>query len=96
MWTEHDIAQQEEVDMPKDKKEIKKDILDKFRELDAEEDYILPENWLNEEYLQSLDTYGMREFKVAIKELVSQGLVKDIEAPTFNLRLTEKGANLIH
>jgi hypothetical protein len=82
--------------MPKNKKDIKKDILDKFRELDAEEDYVLPENWLNEEYLQTLDTYGMKEFKVAIKELVSQGLVKDIASPTFNLKLTEKGANLIH
>jgi hypothetical protein len=82
--------------MPKDKKEIKKDILDKFRELDAEEDFVLPENWLNEEYLQSLDAYGVKEFKVAIKELVSQGLVKDIETPAFNLKLTVKGANLIH
>ena len=79
----------------KEKKAIKKDILDKFRELDAEQDMELPENWLFDDYYNSLDSYEQKAFKQAVKELVSQGLVTQL-TKTRNLKLTEKGANLIH
>ena len=82
--------------MLKDIKDIKKDILDKFREIDAEEDDILPVRWLTEEYFLNLNTYEKKIFKKALKELESQGLVANIKRPILNLKLTEKGANLIN
>ncbi len=82
--------------MLKDIKAIKKDILDKFREIDAEEDDILPDRWLTEEYFLNLNTYEKKIFKQALKELASQGLVANVKKPALNLKLTEKGANLIN
>ena len=82
--------------MVKDIKAIKKDILDKFREIDAEEEDILPENWLTNDYLLNLNSYEQKIFKKALKELVTKGLVENVTIPTLNLKLTEKGANLIN
>jgi RIO-like serine/threonine protein kinase len=82
--------------MLKDIKTIKKDLLDKFREIDAEKDDFLPENWLVEEYLPDLNSFERENFNRAIKELASQGLITNTKRPTLNLRLTEKGANLIN
>lgn len=82
--------------MLKDIKAIKKDILDKFREIKAEEDDLLPESWLAEEYLSNLNSQEQKFFKQAVKELASQGLVKNLKTSALNLRLTEKGANLIN
>ena len=64
--------------MHKDKKTIKREILDKFRSLGSEND-TLPPNWLQ-----------------AIKELVSSGLVEHLKEPDDNLRLTQKGTDLIY
>ena len=82
--------------MVKDIKAIKKDILDKFREINAEEDDVLPDNWLTDNYLLNLNSYEQKIFKKALKELVSQGLVVNIKTPALNLKLTEKGDNLIN
>jgi Asp-tRNA(Asn)/Glu-tRNA(Gln) amidotransferase B subunit len=82
--------------MLKDIKTIKKDLLDKFREIDAEKDDSLPENWLIEEYLPDLNSFERKNFDQAIKELTSQGLITNVKRPTLNLKLTEKGANLIN
>jgi len=82
--------------MLKDIKEIKKDILDKFREIKAEEDDALPDGWLAQEYFESLNTYEQKIFKKALKELTSRGLVEYVQAHVMNLKLTEKGANLIN
>jgi len=81
--------------MLKDIKTIKKDILDKFREIDAEKDDILPENWLIKDYLPNLNSFERNNLNQAIKELTSQGLTTNTKHPTLNLKLTEKGANLI-
>jgi hypothetical protein len=81
--------------MLKDIKTIKKDILDKFREIDAETDDVLPENWLTEVYLENFNSFEQKNFKQAVKELVSQGLLTNIKHPSLNLKLTKKGANLI-
>ena len=82
--------------MLKDIKAIKKDILDKFREINAEEDDLLPESWLAEEYLSNLNSQEQKYLKQAVKELVSKGLVININTSALNLKLTEKGANLIN
>lgn len=81
--------------MVKDIKAIKKDILDKFREIDAEEDELLPENWLTGDYQLNLSSHEKKVFKKALSELVSKGLVVEVKGPLLNIKLTEKGANLI-
>jgi hypothetical protein len=81
--------------MYKDKKAIKRDILDKFRTLGIEQD-LLPPQWLENDYFESLDSQEKKLFKKAVQELVSSGLVEQIQGPIANLRLTQKGADLIH
>ncbi len=81
--------------MYKDKKAIKRDILDKFRTLGIEQD-ILPPQWLENDYFESLDSQEKKLFKKAVQELVSSGLVEQTQGPIENLRLTQKGADLIH
>lgn len=81
--------------MYKDKKAIKRDILDKFRMLGSEQD-LLPPQWLENDYFESLDSQEKRLFKKAVQELVSSGLVEQVQGPIANLRLTQKGADLIH
>ena len=75
--------------MHKDKKTIKREILDKFRSLGSEND-TLPPNWLEVDYLARLDNQEKKIFKQAIKELVSSGLVEHLKEPDDNLRLTQK------
>ena len=81
--------------MYKDKKAIKRDILDKFRTLGSEQD-LLPAQWLENDYFESLDSQEKKLFKKAVQELVSSGLVEQVQGPIANLRLTQKGADLIH
>jgi hypothetical protein len=81
--------------MYKDKKAIKRDILDKFRTLGSEQD-LLPPQWLESDYFESLDSQEKKLFKKAVEELVSSGLVEQVQGPVVNLRLTQKGADLIH
>ena len=81
--------------MYKDKKAIKRDILDKFRTLGSDQD-LLPPQWLEDDYFGSLDSEEKKLFKKAVQELVSSGLVEQVLGPVENLRLTQKGADLIH
>jgi hypothetical protein len=80
----------------KDKKTIKRDILDKFRTLNAENNDLLPPHWMEMIYLKRLNAGEKKVFKKAIQELISVGLVENVEGPSLNLRLTEKGENLIY
>ena len=82
--------------MGKDVKDIKKDILDQFRAMEGEENDILPENWLIKEYLPYLNPYEKKDFDKAIRQLAAKGFVKYEKGPVPRLKLTEKGANLIH
>ncbi|WP_054033270.1 hypothetical protein [Desulfatitalea tepidiphila] len=78
-------------------KDIKKDILDQFRAIEGEENDTLPENWLVEEYLPFLNGYEKKDFEKAIKQLAAKGFVKyEMKGAIPRLKLTEKGANLIH
>jgi hypothetical protein len=80
----------------KDKKTIKRDVLDKFRTLNAENDDILPPHWLELVYLKKLNSEEKKLFKKAIQELISMEIVQNVEGPNLNLRLTQKGENLIY
>lgn len=82
--------------MTKDKKGIKRDILDKFRSLNSEENDLLPPRWLESDYFESLDRQEKKIFKQAIKELVASGIVEPVNGTGSNLRLTQKGADLIY
>lgn len=80
----------------RDKKTIKRDILGKFRLLDAENGDTLPSHWLDFVYLKKLTGEEKKLFKKAVQELVSVGLIEHVEGPDLNLRLTQKGENLIY
>lgn len=79
-----------------DKKAIKRDIIDKFRSMNAVRDEMLPAHWLELVYLKKLTANDMKTFKRAIQELISVGIVENVEGTGLNLRLTEKGENLIY
>jgi hypothetical protein len=83
--------------MGRDIKTIKKEILDKFRAIDGEEDDLIPEEWLLNEYFPNLTSYERKDFEIAIRQLAANGVLKyNKKGSNLNLRLTEKGANLIH
>jgi hypothetical protein len=89
-------AVQTEEEVMKDKKAIKRDLLDKFRALGAEKSDTLPHHWLDLVYLKRLNSEEKKLFKKAIQELVSMEIVESVEGPGLNLRLTERGENLIY
>ncbi len=80
----------------KDKKTIKRDILGKFRLLKAENGDTLPPHWLEFVYLKKLTGNEKKLFKKAVQELAAVGLIEYAEGPDLNLRLTQKGENLIY
>jgi len=83
--------------MGRDIKDIKKDILDQFRAMEGEENDAIPENWLIEEYLPFLNPYEKKDFEKAIKQLAAKGFLKyEMKGSIPRLKLTLKGANLIH
>lgn len=82
--------------MSRDVKMIKRDILDQFRAIDGEEDDVLPIKWLQEEYLPVLDVFERKDFEKAMRQLAAKGFVHYTKGASIVLKLTEKGANLIH
>ncbi|MBT8341995.1 MAG: hypothetical protein HKP58_12480 [Desulfatitalea sp.] len=83
--------------MSRDIKDIKKDILDQFRAIEGEENDVIPENWLREEYLPYLNPYEKKDFEKAMKQLAAKGFLKfEMKGAVPRLKLTQKGANLIY
>jgi hypothetical protein len=80
----------------RDKKTIKREILDKFRSLNAVSDEMLPPHWLELVYLKKLSADDKKIFKRAVQELMAVGIVENVEGAGLNLRLTQKGENLIY
>ena len=81
--------------MAKDKKEIKKDILDLFRTLENEEGDVLPPELLESDYFKRLNWEEKRLYQNAVKDLISNGLVENVKGSALSLKLTDKGADLI-
>lgn len=81
--------------MAKDKKEIKKDILDLFRSLENEEGDVLPRDLLEADYFKRLNWEEKRLYQNAVNELISNGLVENNKGSALSLKLTDKGADLI-
>ena len=82
--------------MLRDKKMIKRDILNKFRSIGEDEIDMLPPKWLESDYFSKLKPEEKKECKKAINELISTGIVENVKEPVWNLRLTQKGADLIY
>ena len=82
--------------MAKDKKDIKKDILNMFRSLQSEDQDVLPPELLESDYLKHLKWDEKQQYQNAVKELISKGLVQYVKGSSVNLKLTEKGADLIY
>lgn len=82
--------------MAKDKKEIKKDILNMFRTLKNEDNGILPPELLESDYFKHLNWEEKHLYQNAVNDLISKGLVKNVRGSALRLKLTEKGADLIY
>jgi hypothetical protein len=81
--------------MIRDKKTMKKEILDKFRSMKTDSNYILPGNWLEFDYFATMNREERKIFRQAVKELISLGLVENVRGRELNLKLTQKGEDLI-
>jgi hypothetical protein len=62
----------------------------------AESGDLLPVHWLESVYLQRLTADEKKLFKKAVQDLISMGIVENAEGASLNLRLTQKGENLIY
>lgn len=82
--------------MIKDKKDIKKDILNMFRSLLNEDKDILPPELLETDYFNQLTWEEKQLYQNAVRDLISKGLAKNVRGSSLNLKLTEKGADLIN
>ena len=82
--------------MAKDKKDIKKDILNMFRLLQNEKTDVLPRELLESDYFNHLNWDEKQLYQIAVNDLITKGLVKNVRGSSLNLKLTEKGADLIY
>jgi hypothetical protein len=82
--------------MEKSRKMIKRDLLDKFREMGLETDNTLSPIWLRKDYIARLNSYEKKVFEEAIGDLVSSGLVEYSPGVFPKVQLTLKGEQLIH
>ena len=82
--------------MAKDKREIKKDILNMFRTLDNEDRRVLPPELLESDYFKNLNWEEKRLYQNAVNDLISKGIVENVKGSASGLKLTEKGADLIY
>jgi len=72
---------------------IKKDILDKFKELNAGENHVIPSKWLKLIYYPSLNPKEKESFKEGIEGLINDGLIASVQD---TIKLTKKGADKIY
>jgi hypothetical protein len=79
----------------KDKKTIKRELLEKFRTISPDRGYALSAYWLEFCYLNQLHGNEKVLFQKAVRELVRQGLLEGLPEPGQNLKLTAKGVALI-
>lgn len=80
--------------MKKSIKEIKRDILSKFKTTNSDS-YVLSGLWLHKEYLKNLSRLEKEFYETAINELASIGLLEYKEDAFSCLRLTPKGESLL-
>lgn len=87
--------------MLKTPKEIKRDILSKFRsqfnDLEQADSFEkIPSNLLFNDYWQLLTIQEKGNFNKAVSDLRNKGLIHKVNGKIPSLRLTDKGADLIY
>ncbi|MFH0730789.1 MAG: hypothetical protein V2B19_31160 [Pseudomonadota bacterium] len=75
-------------------KDIKRDILSKFRTTKSDS-YVLSCLWLHKEYLKDLNRLEKEFYETAVNELVGIGLLEYKQDAFSCLRLTPKGESLL-
>jgi hypothetical protein len=81
--------------MYKTKKDIKRDIFNRFREMDDQDELTLRGAHFHREYVVRLSSREKNAYVRAIKELADKGFINPSEGPMPDLKLTYQGANLI-
>ena len=82
--------------------DIKQDIFQKFRSLEAKAGDTLSKNWLKGKYFPGLNQKERAQFNSALNELIEEGLVEKIHyifhmtQYLHNLRLTARGEEIIY
>lgn len=79
----------------RDKKTIKRELLDRFREIDAECGDPLDPEWLHQGYLEQLKRPERQLYRKAVAELAAMGIIEKEPGDGPILRLTLKGEKLI-
>jgi len=79
----------------KDKKTIKREILDRFREIDAGNGDELSTEWLEDVYLKQLRRPEQKLYQKAVQELAAMGIIEKGAANDLRLSLTLKGEKLL-
>ncbi|MCP4347178.1 MAG: hypothetical protein GY795_16830 [Desulfobacterales bacterium] len=72
---------------------IKNDILNKFRELNAGENHVIPPRWLGLFYFPTLNPKEKEVFEKAIEELINEKLIVPVND---TIKLTKKGVDKIY
>jgi hypothetical protein len=77
------------------KKEIKREILARFRGLSPDSGYILPRRWVEDCCLRQMRPSDRAAVNAAVRDLVALGILDEVDSGLGRLRLTDKGALLI-
>lgn len=81
--------------MIRDRRTLRIKILDQFRLLGDDDEGALPREWIAREYLHNTSRAERKNFEDALRELAARGLVETLGQPVAEVKLTEKGYNLI-
>jgi hypothetical protein len=81
--------------MIKQKRDIQRDILAKFKSISDDGHLAIPPLWLQFCYFEKLTVLEQNRFKKAVQELISQGLIQDMGEIFPHLKLTDKGTDLL-
>jgi len=77
------------------KKEVKREILGRFRVLDPESGYVLPRRWVEDCCLRRMRPSDHPMVSQAVQDLVEIGILAEVDRGLGRLELTDKGALLI-
>lgn len=77
------------------KKDVKREILGRFRVLDPDSGYVLPRRWVVDCCLRHMRPSDQHMVSEAVQDLVDIGILAEVNRGLGRLELTDKGAMLI-